>query len=243
MTLIAAFTRGTQIHYEMSPATFLLFWFGFLGLMIVTLYAASRERRKRREGMARLGMETGFAFCEKPDSELANELASIQLSAQFGSTARFSNVLRGSRSGCDVAIADRTVGTGKNQSTSTMFAFKLSSPLPGFTLCHENVFWRVADKVGYTDIDFENAPEFSRRFFLHGADQAAIRAIFTPDVIQAFEQLSLEPNLHAASSGNWLAFYRPGRTVAVEQISATLQQTELIANAFRRAQAETVSSR
>ena len=63
-----------------------------------------------------------------------------------------------------------------------------------------------AEKLGYADIDIDGAPDFSRRFFLHGQDQAAVRALFKPEVTQAFEQLDAKTQWSVSGSGQWLVF-------------------------------------
>jgi hypothetical protein len=230
-----------KIHYEIPPWLFWAMWLGFLGLILLTLYAKSRAVRTRREGLEQFGMENGFAFFEKPDDALAEQLTQIQVSgAPHAGNPRFRNVLQGSSAGCETVIADRTVGSGKSQSTSTMVAYRLSAPVPEFMLCPETMLWRLADKVGYSDIDIEGAPDFSRRFFLHGKDQTAVRALFRPEVTQAFEQLDPKANLYVSGSGPWVVAYRPGRLIPTGELREFLQKAEMVVGAFRRAQTRSV---
>ncbi len=242
-TLLAFASAPQKIHYNLPPSFFFLLWFGFLALIVLIAWAAMRERRKRREALEQLAMESGFLFIDKPDDATASELAQVQVSGPqsgLASRPRFSNVLRGSAAGTETIIADRTVGGGKSQSTSTIISFKFANPLPEFMLCRETLLWRVADKVGYSDIDLDAAPDFSRRYFLHGKDQAAVRALFRPEVTQAFEQLDAKSNLFVSGAGGWLTFYRPGRTIPVPELRDFLQQAEMLTNAFRRAQSSHV---
>jgi hypothetical protein len=236
MTLATLALAGTRVHHNIPPSMFFLLSFGMLALFILMIYATNRERRKRSEGLARFAMESGFTYSATSDSNLQSGLEAIQVPGQFGSSPRFSNILQGVRSGCDVLIADRTVSNGKSTTRTTVLAFKLAQALPRFVMYPENAVWRLADKVGYTDIDFDGAPEFSRRFFLHGEDPAAVRALFTPDVTHAFEQLSPQHHLFVGSSGSWLAFSRPGRTLPIEELPDVLQKAEMIASSFRHSQ-------
>ncbi len=236
-TLLILALAPQKIHRDLPPTFFFLLWFGFLALILLIVWAAKREQRKRREALEQLAMESGFLFTEKPDDPSAQELQQIEISgAPGGYRPRFRNLLRGSAAGTEVIIADRTVGSGKSQSTSTIVAIKFPNALPSFMLCHENVLWRLADKLGYSDIDLDGAPDFSRRFFLHGKDQAAVRALFKPEVTQVFEQLDPKTRLYASAAGTWLVLYgRPGLLLPVEKIREFLQQAEIVANAFRRA--------
>lgn len=214
-----------------------LLFAGMAALTVLILYAAARERRKRREGLAQFALETGLVFSEQPDPVMAEELAQIHIkSAAFKQRARFRNVLRGSAAGLDTILADRTVGSGKSQSTATIVAFKFSAPFPAFMLCGENVLWHIAEKLGYSDIDIDGAPDFSRRFFLHGDDPTAIRALFKPEVTQAFEQISNDRPPYVTASGQWLVVYYPTRVIKPKDLRDFLQQAQALANAFRRVQ-------
>jgi hypothetical protein len=239
--LLACALAPQRIHFNNPPWLFWAMWLGFLGLVVLMLYAKSRETKKRRDGLEQFGMENGFLFSEKPDDELAAHLAEIHFNvAQLEYAPHYSNVLQGSAGGGDAVIADRTVGSGKSRSITTVVAFNLKSPLPTFMVCAENVLWRLADKVGYSDIDIDGAPDFSKRFFLHGKDEAAVRELFKPEVTQAFEQLDAKVHFSVSASGPWLVVYRPGRLIPVQELRDFLQPAESLANAFRRARSSGV---
>ena len=233
--MLLAFVRPPQ-KMPIPQWLFWTMWLGVLALVVLILYAKSRETKKRRAGLEQFGMENGFLFSEKPDDALAEHLAEIQFNvAQLEYSPHYSNVLQGNSGGGDAVIADRTVGSGKNKSTTTIVAFNLKTALPRFMVCGESLLWRLADKVGYSDIDLDGAPDFSKRFFLHGKDEAAVRVLFKPEVTQAFEQLDTKAHFYVSGSGPWLVVYRPGRLVPVEQLRDFLQPAESLANAFRRA--------
>jgi hypothetical protein len=239
MLLCALAVRTT--HYNPPPAFFWKIGLGILALVILVVYAAVREKRKRREGFEQVAMEMGYLFLEKPDDALAEHLAQIRIaSPRPDFRARFSNVLQGTAGGGEVIIGDRTVGSGKSQSTTTVFAFKFAAPFPPFMLVPESVLWHIAEKLGYSDIDIDGAPDFSRRFFLHGKDQDAVRALFKPEVTQAFEQLDAKTHWHISGSGQWLVFSPPGRRIRPQQVRELVQTAEPIVSAFRRAQGGSV---
>jgi hypothetical protein len=242
MEMLLAFVRTPQkMHFDIPQWLFWTLWLGFLGLIVLILYAKSRETKKRREALEQFAMENGFLFSEKPDDALAAHLAEIHFNvAQLEYSPRYGNVLQGSAGGGDAVIADRTVGSGKNQSTTTIVAFNMKTALPTFMVCGENVLWRLADKVGYSDIDIDGAPDFSRRFFLHGKDEAAVRALFKPEVTQAFAQLDTKTHFYVSGSGPWLVAYRPGRLIPVPEFRDFLPPAESLANAFRCARSTRV---
>ena len=59
--------------------------------------------------------------------------------------------------------------------------------LPSFHLRPEFSLDRVATLAGTDDVDFDDHPEFSKRYCLIGPDHAAIRSIFKPALIEHFE--------------------------------------------------------
>ncbi len=225
-----------------APPRFVWFiWGGMAVLIVIIWYIGAQQRRKRHEQLEQFGMESGFVFSDTPDMALAERLSEISVSlVQMASRPRYRNILQGTLAGGEAIVADRTVGSGKDQTTSTIVAFKFATPFPSFMLCPETVLWRLADKVGYKDIDFEGAPDFSRRFFLHGQDPDAVRALFKPEVIQTFEQLDSKSRLYVSGSRVWLVIHCPGKRVPVQELRAFLQQAEALANGFRRAQSSSV---
>ncbi len=238
---MACALKTQPIHFNISREAFWVAWIGFLTLFVLMLWAASQAKKKRRAALEQFAMETGFVFNERPDDALAARLAEIHINvAHMESTVRYSNVLQGTAAGCEAIIAERSVGRGNNRSTTTLFAFNCKTPLPQFQLCPENVLWHLVEKFGYSDIDLDGAPEFSRRFFLHGKDEAAVRALFTPQITQVFEQLDPKNNFYINSSGSWLVLTRQGRPIRPEQYREILQQAEPIASAFRRTQSDGV---
>jgi hypothetical protein len=237
LALIGIMFRKTQQDWSLP----VIFISGMMALMALIIWAAAREQRKRREALTQFGLENGFMYCEQPDAVIAEELAQIQVGpCGYEKRARFRNVLRGSVGGLDTIIADRTVGSGKSQSTSTIVAFKFGTAFPMFTLCGENVLWHIAEKLGYSDIDIDGAPDFSSRFFLHGQDQAAIRELFKPEVTQAFAQMDKDKAPYIAGAGQWLVICHLGRGIPPKDLRDFLQQAQSVAGAFRRAQTSSV---
>src|SRR5512146_1691296 len=144
-------------HSSDEISTFVVPMFvGMCALVAALVYFSLRAQRKRREALAQFAMENGFIYSAKPDPGVAAELAQIHTAAIGDDiNPRLDNVLQGSAAGCELIIVDRTLGSGKSASTATICAYKFGAPFPNFMLCPENVLWRVADKLGYRDIDVE----------------------------------------------------------------------------------------
>lgn len=236
--LIAFWARNSGVHYNPPPQVFWLVWGGFLGFFILLIWAAARAKRKRREALEQFALESGFAFSAEADAAIAEELAPIQASVGMAAmgAARYANILRGSREGREVVIADRSVGQGKSQSTTTVIATKFETPLAPFSLCTENFLMHVVEKFGYKDIDLESAPEFSQRFFLHSDKPDEVRALFTSDVTAAFEQLPQDAFLCVQAGGNWLTVYRGARLTQPDQLRGLVDMAGKIADALHRGQ-------
>ncbi len=238
---LALFLAPRTFHFRIPDSLFWAIWLGFLAFIGLMLYAAFRSAKKRRADLEQFGMENGFLFTAKPDAALEEAMGEIRVSGmQVDSHPRFANVLQGSIGGAEAIVADATTGSGKSQSTATITAIKFGAPLPKFMLAPENTLWHLVEKLGFSDLDIDGAPDFSRRFFLHADDPAATRELFKPEVTQAFEALDPKTSLYVSASGRWLSFYRPGRLIAAQQLREFLQQVEPLAGAFRRVQSGSV---
>jgi hypothetical protein len=231
-----------QIKWNMPPSLFWMIWIGILALFVLMLSSKSRQIARRRAMMEQLGMEIGFAFFAQPDETLYNRLAGMQdpFTMRSGSHA-FKNVLVGRAGGGEAVIADRSTGSGDSRNTATIIAYNYETALPSFAVYPETGLFRVVEKLGFADIDIDSAPEFSKRFFLHGKNEAETRALFKPEVTRAFEALDPKSRLYITASGSWLVASR-GRFLPVEKLRGFLQETEPLANAIRRARSVGVFS-
>ncbi len=244
MTLWVALALAPQpIKWTMSKSLFWTIWIGILALFVLMLWAKSRQIGKRRAAMEQLGMEIGFSFFAQPDEGLYKRLADIQdpimkkasgLQVRMSAGSSYKNILLGRAGGGEAVILDRISGSGENSNTATVIAFNFETPLPSFAVYPETGLFRMIEKLGFTDIDIDSAPDFSKRFFLHGKDEAEVRALFKAEVTQAFEALDPKARLYITASGPWLVVSR-GRVVEVEKLRELLQQAEPLANAIRRA--------
>ena len=234
---IATWTRNPAVHFNLPPTFFWLIWGGILALFVLMVWAAARARQKRREALEQFGLESGFSFSAEADATIAEELAPVQLSlAGMAGRVGYRNILRGSRGGRQVVIADRVSGQGKSQTVTTLVATKFETPLPSFYLCAENFLLHIVEKLGYRDIDLEYAPEFSKRFFLHSDQPDEVKALFTTDVTSVFEQLPPNSALCVQSGGQWVAVYRASRLASPEQLREMVDSAAGIADALHRGQ-------
>ena len=181
------------------------------GVVLVAVIAERKAEKKRTEQLSQLAAEMGFSFEASGDALLAEGLGRLPLFNR-GHSRKTKNVLRKLVRGTEVILLDHqyTIGHGKNQHThkQTLVVFHPSDgdAFPDFEMRPESFFHRIGALFGYQDINFESHSRFSKSYLLRGNDESAIRATFTPAVLEFFE---LQPEkwsveAHAA----WLVVVR-----------------------------------
>ena len=78
---------------------------------------------------------------------------------------------------------------------------------------------RLYEARGYKDINFKEAPDFSKRFFLTGKDRKEIKKWFTSEIIFFFESHSY---FHVESNENILLIKGRNRLSSIEEIKKML---------------------
>jgi hypothetical protein len=188
-------------------------------------YWSYQARKKRREALAEVALEMRWTFLSDGDDSLLSSLGGFHLFS-MGHSKRFSNVLRGSTEHGGAAIFDYqyTTGGGKNRHTHHYTVLSLSPggrPLPRFALRPEHVWHKIGAALGYKDIDFENFPEFSKRYLLRGDDEMGIRDLFGARLISFFEK---NPGLCLEGEAGSLILYRDGKRLKPEEIRPFVQK-------------------
>ncbi|HEX3419676.1 MAG TPA: hypothetical protein VHT01_00450 [Candidatus Udaeobacter sp.] len=116
------------------------------------------------------------------------------------------------------------VGTIKNHDRSIgQTIIRMQSPLlrlPPFSISPENTFSEIGEVFGYSDINLSEAPEFSRKYLLRGADEAAVRQLFNGSIIQFFEQ---ERDLTVEAAGDLMFLYRYNKVVKAEEMGTFVE--------------------
>ncbi len=203
----------------------------------VVVYFNYRWEQQRTERLRQAADELGFEFSPAGDSVLESWLAKFRLFSQ-GHSRKLWNVLRGRTADLDVAVFDYkyTVGSGKNARTykTSAACFRAEDlAVPEFGLRPEGFWLRVGAAVfGFQDIDFDTHPKFSRNYLLRGPDEEAIRAAFTPTVLDYYED---RPGLSTEGAGNVLLFYRHGVRIDPADVRAFLEDGFAVLGLFRHA--------
>jgi len=145
-----------------------------IGAIIWGIYAG----KKRRDAMTLLAERLGLHFHHERNYQLADRYSFLDKLRQ-GSNQYAYNILSGSYQGQDIAAFDfhyethSTDSKGRRQTHHHHFSFfvlTLPKYFPELTIAKEGFFSKIAQAVGYDDIDFESH-EFSRRFVVRAKDK------------------------------------------------------------------------
>jgi len=102
---------------------------------------------------------------------------------------------------------------------STMLHIKTSSNVAVFTLDREGLLERLYALTGYKDIDIKNHADFSKRFYLRGENENAIRSLFNDELVLFFESNAY---YHIESSKDGLLVFSKERMASIKEIKALL---------------------
>lgn len=98
---------------------------------------------------------------------------------------------------------------------TTVMHIKVDKEIPIFSLDKEGLLYMIYNLAGFRDIIIENHPDFNRRFYLRGEDEAAIRELFTDDLVLFLES---NPYYHVESNGHSLMILKKERLLGVQEI-------------------------
>jgi len=146
---------------------------GFLAVVIVVMVVGYLSAQKRREAMAALAGRLGLRFSPHKDRGLARQYDFLN-KLRAGRDRYAYNVLSGNYQGHKVLVFDYHYKTGSGKNTQhhhfSFFVLHLPAAFPELTIAPEGLFSKIAQAVGYDDIDFESH-EFSRKFCVRCQDK------------------------------------------------------------------------
>lgn len=187
----------------------------FAALMVAVAIAAARAAKKRREAFASLARRLGLHFFPERNPGLARQFGFLDKLAQ-GSNRYAFNILSGSFRDHSVHVFDFHYETysrdskGRRQTHHHYFScllLALEKPFPEMTIAREGLFSKIAQSLGYDDIDFESH-EFSRTFCVRSKSKK-----FAYDFCHArmMEYLLQNQDLAIEVEGGVLAIAFPGK--------------------------------
>lgn len=131
-------------------------------------------------------------------------------------------------------------GARQEQSEIHMTIIQVSetnSLIPDFALEPEGLWSKLFEGVAGKDIDFDGHPDFSKKYYLRGENEAAIREFFSESIIQFLEN---REEMHIECHRNRLIFYKKRDLLEASEIlyvskfasefTALVTQKEAVAN-------------
>ncbi len=215
----------------------------FLCITVISVIYNKKMREKRRKDMEALSSQIGFAFTDHPVEDLPTSFSGFNL-FKIGYDKKAENLLEGTFDNIKLRIFDYryTVSSGRSSHThyhTVYCAYVDDFSLPGFELRQEGFFDKVGDMFGFKDIDFGSHPDFSNRYLLKGADEAEIRRLFSPKVLEYFEKRN--ENISVEAAGDRIVIYSTAATSSwtnetpTDQIPAFYKEVTLIVRILRDA--------
>ena len=198
-----------------------------LGLLGVAVALVVHERR-RTDALEMAAHDMGMAFEAKP-SAVPGEGFRLMTG---GRQRRVRNLIRGTIEDLDVRLFDYayTTGSGKNSRTHRQSVVLLRMPrggVPEFILTRETVFDRLGSALGYDDIDFDDDPEFSRRFKLKSDRETRAREVFDTELRRFM--LTIDRSVSLEAKGSEVIVYRRSRRTRPAEIMPRLTEAFEIA--------------
>ncbi|MFN0174952.1 MAG: hypothetical protein ACKVU0_09920 [Saprospiraceae bacterium] len=194
------------------PIVFSLFALSFAVAMLWHKHKAALARTASMEVLAE---HLGMSFSAKDSFGIIRQLQGFDLfkreRSRWFNNGKITNVMRGLAGETDVYLFDYTytVQAGNARKTITHTVFFANDKnwfLPNFHLKPENWWHKLQAKLGMnTDINFEENPEFSEKFWLNGELEELVRQQFTP-ALQGF--LTEKPPAHLEGSNYYLIGYK-----------------------------------
>lgn len=194
------------------PIVFSLLAFGFAGTV---LWHKRKEAIARKIALEQLAEKLGLSFSAKDSFGLARQLSGFELfrreRSRWLGKGGITNVMRGLVGETEVYLFDYSfkVQAGNSRKTITQTVFFANDKnwfLPNFQLKPERWWHKLQAKLGISnDINFEENPKFSEKFWLKSEFEEVVRQQFTPG-LQGF--LSERPPAHLEGSNYYLIGYK-----------------------------------
>jgi hypothetical protein len=146
---------------------------GVVALIVVLAIVGYISAQKRREAMMALAARLGLRFSPHKNRGLARRYDFLD-KLRAGRDRYAYNTLSGNYQGHDVLVFDYHYKTGSGKNTHhhhfSFFVLHLPASFPELIIAPEGFLSKIAQAVGFDDIDFESH-EFSRKFCVRGQDK------------------------------------------------------------------------
>jgi hypothetical protein len=210
-------------------------WFGLTILWIITIIAVpigfSTARTERERLTAK---KMGMTFREKGDHlfPLLNEFRLFSSGFSFF-LKEFKNVSQKKVNNTEVTILDYRYGSHMpwwrgdyyhryetHEQTVLLFRSERLN-IPSFSVVPKNISYKIGNKIGFRNINFEASPGFSEFYLVYGKDEETIRRVFNKELLDLFED---QKGLSLEGHKDKLIFYRLNQLVEPEGIHSFLEE-------------------
>ncbi len=190
----------------------------------VTVFSIKTKRNaQRREAMQNLSNTMAATYSQDDSYGLAQQLKGFDLfrrhRTKWFNNGEINNVMRSTVGETEVFLFDYSyvVSTGKSSrriSQTVFFANDKKWYLPNFRMKPERWWHKLMSSMGMAqDIDFEENPEFSDKFWLKSDFESLVRQKFTPEL----QDFMLEkPPVNLEGENYYLLAYKPGKLLSPE---------------------------
>ncbi|HAA11384.1 MAG TPA: hypothetical protein DCE41_06635 [Cytophagales bacterium] len=198
----------------------------FIAILAIGYYSD----KKRREKMAAVAEQMGMHFIPKDtDKAFLGLMKTFQL-GQKGNSRSATNMMKAEAGTLKTLLLDYyyQVGSGKSaQRLNQSVAIFEQDPWnwPQFILRPEHFGDRIKSAFGKDDIDFDDSPVFSKKYFLAGPDEAQLRTFFTAEMRGFFEE---HQGWYVETQSNRILLCRQGKRRKPDQMVNFLQEGLLI---------------
>lgn len=170
---------------------------------------------KRQKSLQKIGTELNWNYVPLQEDEIT-ELPTFGY-FKTRQINKVSNII--SNEQCSLFDVEFSEGEmiAKQVIRASMFYIKIDKNIPEFTLDKEGVFEYIYHFAGFNDIEIDNHPDFSKRFYLSGKNQEKIKELFTDELVLFFES---NPYYHIESSKHGLLILGKERLAGVKEIKA-----------------------
>jgi hypothetical protein len=195
-------------------------------LLALLIGGALYLQKKRSDKIEAAARALGFTFRRKATKEDKALIVGSHL-AKAGYARSVHNVLQASGPAeLTMFLFDYSYAIGhiKDHDRSIgQTIIRMHSPLlrlPPFSISPERTFSKIGKVFGYSNINFSEVPDFSRKYLLRGLDEAAVRQLFNSSIIQFFEQ---ERDLTVEAAGDLMFLYRYNKIVKAEEMGTFVE--------------------
>ncbi len=211
-----------------------------IAVVLIIGWFQDRAIQARTQQLQARAQKLGFRFSEKAEPQLLHGVGRFLLFLQ-GRSGEIANVMQGERTTpagqVEVALFEYafTLPVGRYTRSWLQTVVRLSSEelsLPAFNIIPELIFDQMVERtsdqetrerlLGTADLRFREHPTFSKWFHVQGPDRSRVRALFTEQLIDFYNQHKV---LCTEGSQQELLFYRFDERLDPEEIEAFLDTT------------------